>query len=381
MQSIYIIAGESSGDLLGAELIQSFKKKYPLVKISGIGGPLMEKEGLMSLFPTSELSVMGLFELIPHLFHIFKRMDQTVQDICSKKPDVVITIDSSGFCHRVVKKLKKNIKYKNDKNIPCIHYVAPQVWAWREKRAEKLSSFLDGLLCLLPFEPPYFTKHNLKTYFVGHPLTNNLENITKGQENDVLKILLLPGSRQSEVKSLLPIFLDVILKIEIEKPFIKKVEYYLPTLPHLESLISSLLKDKPFKISTTTNYDLKNDWFKNANFAIAASGTVSLELSKYLIPHLIAYKMNKLTAFFVKRLIKTPYASLINILSQKEVVPECLMENCTPDYIYKKLLTLNTVNKNEMIDAINKLKCPVENKTPSDFAVQKIEEILKDFNS
>ncbi|CAO5682634.1 MAG: Lipid-A-disaccharide synthase [Holosporales bacterium] len=377
MNHVYMIAGESSGDYLGACLIESFKKKQNKIVFSGIGGPLMEKEGIYSLFATSELSVMGFVELIPHFLHILKRIDQTVEDILKKKPDVVITIDSSGFCHRVIKKLKKRIRQESLDDIPCIHYVAPQVWAWRPKRAKKLPHFLDALLCLLPFEPPYFTKHGLLTHFVGHPLTQNLDNIKKHHDDQVLKILILPGSRKSEVLSLLPIFLDVLLKIEKENPFKQKVEYYLPTLPHLEELVKSILTPYSFTVHTTIDYSLKEEWFNKANFAIAASGTVSLELSKHLVPHLIAYKMNPFTAFLVKRLIKVPYASLVNILMEKEVVPECLMQNCTAEYIYKKLQTLTHSGKEDMQKALNLLKCPDQKISPSDYAVEKIEEILR----
>ncbi|MDO4975043.1 MAG: lipid-A-disaccharide synthase, partial [Alphaproteobacteria bacterium] len=217
MKKIYIIAGEPSGDFLGACVLQELQK-YSDFEIFGVGGNLMKTKGLKSLFDIKEISVGGLVEVIPHIFHIKTLINKTVNDIIAKNPDVLFTIDSPGFCFRVAKLVRK----KNP-NIKLIHLVAPSVWAWRQGRAKGISKLYDHLLTLFDFEPKYFTKFGLKTTFVGHPAIEYFE------ENDYSKedtLLLLPGSRKQEIESLLPIFLNVSEKLSFEKIII-------PTLPSL----------------------------------------------------------------------------------------------------------------------------------------------------
>jgi lipid-A-disaccharide synthase len=184
-KKIYIIAGEASGDQIGAHLMAALKERHSSYTFYGIGGDKMKNAGLTSLFPMRELSIMGLAEIIPHIRHIFKRIKQTVTHIISVQPDILITIDSSGFTHRVIKRVKKQIKQRNLSYIPSVHYAAPPVWAWRPWRAKSVAKFLDHLLCLYPFEPPYFTKYGLKATFIGHPITE--KNTTSHQNNNIKK--------------------------------------------------------------------------------------------------------------------------------------------------------------------------------------------------
>lgn len=373
MKKIYIIAGESSGDFLGSELIKSVKKKIPDIHIMGVGGPLMKREGLQSLFDTAELSVMGIIEVIPSLFHILKRIDQTVADILTQKPDVLVTIDSSGFCNRVIKKLKKKTK-----EIPCIHYVAPQVWAWKPGRAKKLGSFVDHLLCLLPFEPKYFIKYGLGATFVGHPLTQRPVELSLKDET-LQNILILPGSRKKEVETLLPIFLNVCQKISDENLFKKPLHFFLPTLPHLEKIVKEMVEKSGLSIMITTDPLIKEEFFLKAHTALAASGTVSLELAKYSIPHIIAYKMNFFTATLLKIFIKVQYVSLVNILSGKKIIPECLQEECHEEIILKELINVQKTQKNDLNEAFQLLKSPDEKLTSSDLCVEVIQNIVKSY--
>jgi lipid-A-disaccharide synthase len=318
---IFIIAGEASGDFLGRQLLQSLKQQNQNIGIAGIGGSQMEAQGLKSLFPMADLSLYGLFELLPHLFNIFKRIKQTKEAIKAFRPDVLVTIDSPGFCFRIA-------KYAKQLKIPVVHYVAPSVWAWKPGRAEKLAKkvAVDHLLCLLPFEPPYFTCHGLPSTFVGHPVTEViLPDDTHFRESlkisrEATLICILPGSRKSEIQKLLKIFLEAIA-----------------TLPHLLPLIEPLVKDAGVSVKIVTTVEEKWQAFMQSSIALAASGTVSLELAYAGVPQVIAYKVSRLTYWIAKCLVKTKYASLVNILNNEMVVPEYLQNQCNAEFLSKQL--------------------------------------------
>ncbi|MBY0282292.1 MAG: lipid-A-disaccharide synthase [Alphaproteobacteria bacterium] len=358
-KTIYLIAGEASGDFLGAGLIKALKKLSPDVKIAGIGGPLMEAEGLNSLFPMQELSLMGLTEILPHAFHILKRIRETVDDIVQKQPDVIVTIDSPGFCLRVAKKIIKLTK------IPIIHYVAPSVWAWREGRAKKLAEKIDHLLTLFPFEPPYFEKYDLPTTFVGHPLTEQTFKADpnfRGQHKipkDATVLSILPGSRMGEINKLLPVFLETIKKLSKR---VNNLHLVFPTLPHLVPVLSEFLKTITVPYALVTSTSDKYAAFFASNAALAASGTVALELGFANLPMVIAYKVSPLTYFIVKHLVKIKNACLINILLEKTVVEEKLQNDCTPEQLsvaLEKILKSNgSEMKSHLLEAIKKLYPP-----------------------
>jgi lipid-A-disaccharide synthase len=331
---IFIIAGEASGDFLGRQLLQSLKQQNQNIGIAGIGGSQMEAQGLKSLFPMADLSLYGLFELLPHLFNIFKRIKQTKEAIKAFRPDVLVTIDSPGFCFRIA-------KYAKQLKIPVVHYVAPSVWAWKPGRAEKLAKkvAVDHLLCLLPFEPPYFTCHGLPSTFVGHPVTEViLPDDTHFRESlkisrEATLICILPGSRKSEIQKLLKIFLEAIAKL----PLNRRIEVVLPTLPHLLPLIEPLVKDAGVSVKIVTTVEEKWQAFMQSSIALAASGTVSLELAYAGVPQVIAYKVSRLTYWIAKCLVKTKYASLVNILNNEMVVPEYLQNQCNAEFLSKQL--------------------------------------------
>jgi lipid-A-disaccharide synthase len=379
MKKVYIIAGESSGDVLGAALMKSLKKKNIQLVFKGIGGPLMKDEGLISFFPMKDLAIMGVFEIIPHIFKLLKRIKDTVSHIIAEQPDVVITIDSPGFCKRVMERVQK--KLKNDllygKKPLFFHYVAPSVWAWRPGRAKKIAKIADHLFCLLPFEPAYFTPHGLDATFVGHQLASNFVERLPAKANDGVNILLLPGSRKGEIERLLPIFLQVVKRIENDHFFDKPIHFILPTLSHVIDLVKSILikYEMVESVHLVESVDKKNQVFEQAHFAIAASGTVSLELAKYAIPHVIAYKINRLTGYLIKFLLKTEYVALPNILSQREIVPECLQTNCNEEYIYEQFKKVVYEDNIPMLlqQAFLKLR-PADNKSSSDICADVIYE-------
>ena len=334
-KKIYLIAGEASGDALGSRIIENLKGK---VDIIGIGGPLMKKQGMKSLFPMEELSLMGFVEILPHLPKLIKRINQTVDDIIAQKPDMVVTIDAPGFNFRVQKKLRKKL----GKDAPYLmHYVAPTVWVWKPKRAEKISKFLDGLMVILPFEPPYFEKHGLKTFFVGHSILESGADKGKRKvfrdkikaKKDEMVVCILPGSRKGEVERLMPVYKNVIEKAGHMHDHVK---FILPAMDSVKAEIKAHLKHWDAKIRVVSQKD-KWDAFAGSDIALAASGSVALELGMAKLPMVIAYKVSAVSAWIFRRFAKVPFVCLINILKQKQVVPELIQENCQAEKIYNEL--------------------------------------------
>ena len=334
---IYLIAGEPSGDMLGARLMRALKNTDSKIEFAGVCGDNMEKEGMKSLFDISDLAIMGLVEVIPSIPKILRHIRETIEDIKEKKPDIVITIDSWSFSARIHKALRKqNIKVKQ------IHYVAPQVWAWKKKRAKTMYKYIDRLLTLFPNEPQYFTPHNLPTDFVGHPVIEssminanseeflNQYNIPKGKKI----VLILPGSRHNEVANLLPIFLDVVE--ELEKTH-KDLYFVLPTVKTVENRVKNILKERRSNILVINTQKERYSAAQSASLALAASGTVALELAIINVPHIITYKAPALTAWLVRHISNIKYVNLTNILLDKLIVPELLQENCNKNKIMENL--------------------------------------------
>ncbi len=339
---VYLIAGEPSGDILGARLMQALTDKLADtgVEFAGIGGPEMTSGGLASLFPMAELSVMGLAEILPHLPHFMRRIGQTVSDIKATRPAVLVTIDSPGFCFRVARRLR-------GQGIPLVHYVAPSVWAWRPGRANKVAGFLDHLLALLPFEPPYFERVGLATSFVGHPVVEGgagdgdgpafRRRHGIGEEDRVLCVL--PGSRNSEISRLLPVFGDTVSLMTAALPGLRIV---VPTVAPLRDRVIEATKAWPGGAIVVEGATEKFDAFAASDAALAASGTVVLELAMAGTPSVVAYRVHPLTAWIAGKLIRTPYVNLINIVLDRAVVPELLQQDCRADVLMKALGDLLT---------------------------------------
>ena len=337
---VFIVAGESSGDALGSALMAGLKAQTGGdIRFLGVGGPMMIEQGLFSIFPMEDLAVMGLAEVLPKLRTIIKRINQTAAAAIEAKPDAIITIDSPDFSFRVAKRLKKA-----DVG-PLIHYVAPTVWAWRPKRAKKVAGFFDHLLCLFPFEPEYFEAEGLDATFVGHPVFRS--GIDQGdgfafraghgipEAADIL--CLLPGSRRGEIKRHIPIFLDAIRRIKEAHPGLRLV---LPTVPHVATQVREMVADANMPILVVEGEQEKRNAFAAANIALAASGTVSLELAVASVPTVIAYKTKATTAAIARRLIRVRYASLVNIVEDREIIPEFIQNDCTAENLAQAIHTL-----------------------------------------
>lgn len=330
---IYLIAGEPSGDLLGARLMRELKEKAPFTLLfAGIGGEKMKAEGLTSLFPYQDLSLFGMVELIPHIYKLLARIDQTVLDIETKAPVAVITIDVPGFSRRVVRKLRE----KHHDSF-YVHYVAPSVWAWRPNRVETYAKLFDHLLCLLPFEPPLFERAGLAATFVGHTVVTESKTGNARAFRERFQLLadtplfcVLPGSRPGEIAKHMLIFARTITLLAARYPNLAIV---LPVPKHLLEVVRPYFENCPYRAIVTANEADKYDGIAASNLAIVKSGTVALEVAAAKTPMVIAYKVNPITAFFYRRLRLTPLVSLINILLGREVIPELLQEDCTPNMI------------------------------------------------
>ncbi len=329
-QKVYIIAGEASGDKLGASLMENLQYLYPnRYQFIGVGGPLMEKQGLNSLFPMKELSLMGITAILPKLPQLIRRINQTAEHILNIEPNMVLTIDSPGFNKRVVQKVRE----KNP-NIALTHWVAPSVWAWKPARAKKMAELYNNLLCLLPFEPPYFEKEGLNTYFTTHPITSSMASSGNAQNfknkfkvsHTTTLVTVLPGSRMSEVKKLLPIYKEALILL---KETYTQLKIVVPLISNVAKYVCAEMKDWPIKVIFIEDEQDKYDAFAASQVALAASGTVSLELAMAQTPMVIAYTFGKFTDTIAKRLIKVKYASIINIMQNRAVIPEYIAENCT----------------------------------------------------
>ncbi len=378
---IYLIAGEASGDLLGSRLMSALLKKTDgKVRFAGVGGDTMRQAGFKTLYDNSELAVMGFAEVLPRIPKILKLINATVKDIAEKQPDIVITIDSWSFSERIHKKLK-------GMKIPHIHYVAPQVWAWREKRAEKIKEKVDSLLSLLPFETGYFTKYGLDTVCVGHPVVETCKipgdadrfKAEHGISPDKKILAVLPGSRHSEIKYLLPVFVETIRKLKEPNP---DLQIIMPTVNAVADSVSKYVDacGLPIMVLRGDERD-KADAFAASDAALAASGTVSLELAIAGVPHLIAYKMSPVTVYFAKRLLKIKYVNLINLLAGNKIIPEILQENCTPDILSEQItVLLNDKDKAAMqVDLARKQLEKLgygQETSPSEKAADKVLEII-----
>ena len=333
--SLYLIAGEPSGDRLGAALMAGLKALSPGVTFHGIGGPLMQAEGLSSLFPMEELSIMGLVEVLPKYAHLKRRIREAAADVLARQPAALITIDSPDFCLRVAALVKSARA-----DLRTIHYVAPSVWAWRPGRAARMAAHVDHVLALLPFEPPYMQAAGMTCDFVGHPVV--AEPLASDAERALMAgpgplLLALPGSRKGEVSRLCPVFGQTIARLKEQHPDLRVA---LPTVRGVEPLVRDLTRTWAVQPQIITDAATKRAAFAMADVALAASGTVSLELAANGCPMVIAYDMNRLTLWLMRRAARVDTVTLVNLVSETRVVPEFIGERCRADLIAPALQAL-----------------------------------------
>lgn len=342
--TLFLIAGEPSGDALGRALMSALKEvsKDP-IRFVGIGGEGMKAEGLESLFPMSDLSVMGLVEVLPRIPRLLARIGETVSAIEETKPDAVITIDAPDFCFRVAAKIKARGRMKS----PLIHYVAPTVWAWRPGRARKIAPLFDHLMALFPFEPPYFERVGLKATFVGHPVVEGGMETGDGIgfrsaqaiAEDAPLLLVLPGSRRGEIRRLIPIFRETAARLAEKLPGVVSV---IPTLEAISDLVEDETRGWPTPLRIVSGDEIKKDAFAASDAGLAASGTVALELAMAGVASVVGYRFNPLTAFIGNLLVKVDHMNLVNLVLGRRAVPEFRQDECLPEKMAETLLIILT---------------------------------------
>jgi lipid-A-disaccharide synthase len=340
MTLVYLIAGEASGDALGGRLMTALRARRPGLRFAGIGGPAMQAQGLESLFPMNELALMGLLEVVPRLIGLRRRIRQTEADIAARRPAVLVTIDSPGFTLRILKSAAAL-------GMPRAHYVAPQAWAWRESRVRHYPGLWDALLCLLPFEPAFFARHGLAARFVGHPVLESGADrgdaarfrARHGIAADAVPLILMPGSRRTETGPLLPILGRA---LELLHPLVPGLLPVVPVAPGVAEAVragTEAWRTRPILVSEPAD---KYDAFAAAAAALTKSGTTTLELALAGVPMTVAYKVNPLTAFIARRVVKVRYASILNLIADRAVIPELIQQDCTPGKLAATLAPLLT---------------------------------------
>ncbi len=332
MKKIFILTGEPSGDKLASKVIREINKENQEIEYLSVGGENLKALGIKSIYDLKEITYIGFTNVISNIFKINRKINETVNAIIEFDPDILFTVDSPDFTLRVAERVKKlNSKIKT------IHYVAPQVWVWREGRLKKIKNFIDHILLLFSFERPYFDNENISNEFVGHPLLDE-SNESKIDINQILDrnkalISVFPGSRLSETKVLMPIILEF---IEMMNKKYQDFIFVFHTTKQISNSIQSQILSKNIKNCEILSDDkMKMHTLKKSVFAIVKSGTVSLEVCKLKIPSIVIYKLNYLNYLIIKSLVKVKYANIINIAAGQEIIPELLQSNCNSKNLFK----------------------------------------------
>ena len=360
MKKIFILTGEPSGDKLASKVISKIKNSRPDIEYLSVGGEHLKALGIKSLYDLQEITYLGFTRVILNIFKIKRKINDTVKEILKFKPDILFSVDSPDFTLRVAKEVKKI-----DPSIKTIHFVAPQVWVWREQRVKQLKSFLDHILLLFPFEKKYFDKEGIQSTFTGHPLLEEQEK-SKVDISQIIKdnkkiFSIYPGSRLSEINVLIPILFEFVKKMN-EK--YKDLFFVFHSTSEHVQLIQNLLLKQGFKnCGAIGDEKIKSHILKSSIFAVSKSGTISLEICNAKVPSIIIYKMGMINFFIVKMLVKVKFANIINIAAKEEIIPELLQSKCNPTNIY------NTVDK------------LLSNKSTLDKQVIKTQEIIRNFKT
>ena len=360
MKKIFILTGEPSGDKLASKVISKIKNSRADIEYLSVGGEHLKALGIKSLYDLKEITYLGFTRVILNIFKIKRKINDTVKEILKFKPDILFSVDSPDFTLRVAKEVKKI-----DPSIKTIHFVAPQVWVWREQRVKQLKSFLAHILLLFPFEKKYFDKEGIQSTFTGHPLLEEQEK-SKVDISQIIKdnkkiFSIYPGSRLSEINVLTPILFEFVKKMN-EK--YKDLFFVFHSTSEHVQLIQNLLLKQGFKnCGAIGDEKIKSHILKSSIFAVSKSGTISLEICNAKVPSIIIYKMGMINFFIVKMLVKVKFANIINIAAKEEIIPELLQSKCNPANIYNR---------------VDKL---LSNKSTLDKQVIKTQEIIRNFKT
>ena len=364
MKKIFILTGEPSGDKLASTVISKLKTQNSDIEYLSVGGTNLKNLGIKSIFNLEDITYLGFTSVLLNIFKIRSKINKTVDEILRFKPDILFSVDSPDFTLRVAEKVKKI-----NNNIKTIHYVAPQIWVWRKNRVKKIKKFIDHILLLFDFEKEYFEVENIKNTFVGHPLLENDRNIKSDLNNLISKdkkiISIFPGSRKSELKVLLPILLDFIKLMNKNE---KNYKYVIHTTDQNKvSIIDQLKTSTINNVDVISDENIKSQILSNSIFAVSKSGTVSLQICNANIPSIIIYKLSFINFMIFKSLVNVKFANIINIINNKEIIPELLQNECNAEEIYKTVLYFikNPDKIKEQLYNCNKTLEGIKSKTSS----------------
>jgi lipid-A-disaccharide synthase len=335
MKKIFILTGEPSGDKLASTVISKLKTQNPNIEYLSVGGTHIKKLGIQSIFDLKEITYLGFTSVLFNILKIRKKINKTVEEIIKFDPDILFSVDSPDFTLRVAEKVKKI-----NKNIKTIHYVAPQVWVWRKNRVKKIKKFIDHILLLFDFEKKYFDEENIKNTFVGHPLIEKDEKV-KTVLNDLISkekkiISIFPGSRKSETSVLLPILLNFVKLMNMRD---NDYSYVIHAIDENKEFIINQVKITDLEnIDVVSDENLKSQILSNSIFAVSKSGTVSLQISSSYIPSIIIYKLSFINFMIFKLLVNVKFANIINIINDREVIPELLQKECNAEEICRTVI-------------------------------------------
>jgi len=372
MKKIFVLTGEPSGDKLASTVISKLKQIKPDVEYLCVGGSHLNSLGIKSIFDLKEITYIAFTSVLLNIFKIRSRINKTVDEIIKFNPEILFSVDSPDFSLRV----SKIVKNKNPK-IKTIHFIAPKVWAWREGRVKKMKQFLDHILLLFKFEKKYFDKENILNTFVGHPLLGSeiesnikLDNLTSNKKNI---ISLFAGSRESEIKIHAPILFKFIKKMNNKN---KDFNFFFHSTNKYKNYLFDLLKKENIpNVEIIADEKIKNEILKKSIFAIVKSGTVSLEVCKLNVPSIIIYKMNFINYFLAKFLLNIKFANMINIINNKEIIPELIQKDCNPDEIFKSVYYL--LKKPELIESqLSNVKLTIDDLKSSSSSAEEASKVL-----
>ena len=376
MKKIFILTGEPSGDKLAAKVISNLMKINSNIEFLSVGGENLKSLGIRSIYDLSEITYLGFTKVLLNLFTINSKINKTVESVLRFNPDILFTVDSPDFTLRVAEKVKQ----KNS-NIKTIHYVAPQVWVWREGRVKKIKKFIDHIFSLFNFVKKYFEKEGVSCEFVGHPLLDN-KKTTKIDINQIIEknkalISLFPGSRVSEVELLMPILLNF---IKLMKKNYNDITYVFHSTKELSLILQSYIdKEKMSNCEIIIDEKIKEHIMSKSIFAVSKSGTISLEICNAQVPSVIIYKMGFINYLIIKMLVKTKFANIINIAANEEIIPELIQSNCNAINIYeqtKELLEDPEKIKNQIIKTKKILETFKTSKNSTDIASLSLNKFL-----
>jgi lipid-A-disaccharide synthase len=364
MKKIFILTGEPSGDKLASTVISKLKQTNPEVKYSCVGGHHLESLGIKSIYDLNQITYIGFTSVLLNIFKIRNRINKTVEEVIKFNPDILFSVDSPDFTLRVAERVKKI-----NNNIKTIHYVAPQVWIWRQGRVKKFKKFIDHMLLLFNFEKKYFDKENILNTFVGHPLLEQNKrskiNLSTLIDKNKKIISIFPGSRDSETNVLLPILSNFIELMN--KKFHNYIFIFHATEKNKEKIVNFFKNSSLSNFQVISDDNIKSQILSNSIFAVAKSGTVSLEICNANVPSIIIYKINIINFFIMKFLIKIRYANIINIINNREIIPELLQGECNAKEIFNSVVYF--LNNPELIrcqlDIVSKTLENIKSKTSS----------------